>query len=89
MQDQGEVAERQRRLAIAGLMAALVFVEPSNNEQQSELAKVLLDTSNYLRSLYDKKEFWPHGSPPEIETYTQFEIDKDGKVINYSGKRVY
>jgi hypothetical protein len=88
MLDIGESAERHRRLAIAGLHACRTLLDLMYPGDRRILKQIVHNLVHRLEQLPNNPHFWPHRHPPEIENYTEFEIDSTGRVINHTGMRV-
>ena len=93
MLDLGECAERNRRLAIAGLTAALGFTSDPKGTPTPELDKtteeILWQLRKYLVKLANDKQYWVNGKQPEIENFTAYEINGEGVLVTFTGKRAH
>jgi hypothetical protein len=79
MLDQGQFAERRRRLALAGIKAAMLLFDLPNFPR-SEFSEMLIKLEAGLVDLRHDLGFWPLNRPPEIEDVTVFGITKEGRV---------
>jgi hypothetical protein len=80
MLDQGQYAERRRRLALAGVKAALSFADIDKKRFDKAMVQKLAEMQEYLRTLPKNSSYWPSKEPPKIEDTSVFHITEHGSA---------